>query len=161
MLKKKSSHKRFAYLRAFAGLALLLASTVHIRKIEALTSKSGKVPAQSASSSPIPGKCNGKLVVSSGKQNDGGAKIWTVNPDGSNPIQLTFESERDPKLPSYLHVHDIWPKWSPDGTKIAFHTLLRHADPPNGPNPDNYTIYIIDSQGNEVRRLILNQLPSL
>jgi len=105
---------------------------------------------------PTPGKYNGKLVLSSGRQQDGGVKLWTVNPDGSSPTQLTFESARDPNLPSYSHVQDFAPKWSPDGTKIAFRSYGR-----GNSGLADHAIYMIDSQGNQLQPLVLNQLPSL
>lgn len=40
---------------------------------------------------------------------DGNYEIYTINPDGTNPIRLTNTSARD-----------VHPTWSPDGRKIAF-----------------------------------------
>jgi len=105
------------------------------------------------------GRYNGKLVFTSDRQNDGGIKLWTMNPDGSNQTQLTFESERGPTLPSYVPVDDDHCKWSPDGTRIAFKSN-RNLDL-NNPDPEAYTIYIMDYPGHNVRRLILDQLPIL
>ena len=42
-----------------------------------------------------PWSYNGKLVFTSNRQNDGGIKLWSMSPDGSNQTQLTFESERE------------------------------------------------------------------
>src|SRR5882672_10257460 len=50
---------------------------------------------------------NGKIVFSS--QRDGNNEIYTMNPDGSDRVDLT----RNP-------ASDITPEWSPDGRGIAF-----------------------------------------
>ena len=78
-----------------------------------------------------------------------------MNPDGSNRTQLTFESDRGPNLPSYMYVYDSGPKWSPDGTRIAF-SSDRDYD-----SAEPYTIYIMDYPSRNVQRLILNQLTDL
>jgi Tol biopolymer transport system component len=49
---------------------------------------------------------NGKIVY------DGAAGIYSINPDGSAPTQLTDTS--------CCGSVDLDPTWSPDGTKIAF-----------------------------------------
>ena len=48
-----------------------------------------------------------KLVFLSTR--DGQAEIYSMNGDGTNPVNLTQSGNAD-----------IFPKWSPDGTKIAF-----------------------------------------
>src|SRR5947208_711309 len=107
----------------------------------------------------IKDRYNGKLVFSSDRQNDGGIKLWTMSPDGSNQTQLTFESERGPTLPRYVPVDDYFSKWSPDGTKIAFKSN-RNLDL-NNPDPEAYTMYVMNYQSHNVQRLILGQLPIL
>jgi Tol biopolymer transport system component len=60
------------------------------------------------------------------------AQIWIMNPDGSDPQQLT-----DRKGPN------IFPSWSPDGTKIAFVSF----------DGSNANIYVMNSDGSGVRPL--------
>ncbi|HCX29735.1 MAG TPA: hypothetical protein DHU55_08185, partial [Blastocatellia bacterium] len=69
--------------------------------------------------SAVRGKFNGKLVFSSDRHNSA-LSIWTINPDGSSPARLTDGKSRSDRLPSFAHVYDDFPAWSPDGTKIAF-----------------------------------------
>ncbi|MEX2556437.1 MAG: hypothetical protein WEB06_12515 [Actinomycetota bacterium] len=55
---------------------------------------------------------NGRIAFQLGPLPDGSAQIFTMNPDGSDVLQLTGF------LPG--EGSNIFPKWSPDGTKIAF-----------------------------------------
>ncbi len=154
------SFRKLTYVLSFVCLALVLASNLPTQHAEVSTSKSVRSVAQPGTTTTgTRGKYNGKLVFSTDRQNDGGLKLWTMNPDGSNQTQLTFESERGPTLPDYVPVYDDFCKWSPDGTKIALRSN-RNLDL-NNPYPDAYTIYVMDYQGNNVRRLILDQLPIL
>lgn len=50
-----------------------------------------------------------RLAFVSDRAPGGGLQVWTMNADGGNPVQLTFESG-DVSAPS----------WSPDGTRIAY-----------------------------------------
>jgi Tol biopolymer transport system component len=61
--------------------------------------------------------------------------IWTVNPNGSNPVQLTANS-RD---------WDESPAWSPNGKRIAFVNKDPVADQPNLAG----RIYIMDPDGSD------------
>src|SRR5207249_913469 len=81
------------------------------------------------------------------------------NPDGSNQVELTFESGRSPNLPAYVPVDDYFCKWSPDGTKIAFKSN-RNLDP-NNLDAEAYTMYVMDYQSQNIRPLVLDQLPIL
>src|SRR6185436_7782040 len=59
-------------------------------------------PAQAA----FPGQ-NGKIAFESAQSGD--SEIYTVDPAGGSPVQITDNS-----------VGDFRPVWSPDGTKLAF-----------------------------------------
>jgi Tol biopolymer transport system component len=66
---------------------------------------------------------------------DGGGDIWTMNADGTNPVQLTTNSSED------------WcPKFSPDGSKIAFQSK----------RDGNHEIYVMNSDGSNPIRLTNN-----
>ncbi len=59
--------------------------------------------------------------------------IYTINIDGSDPVQLT----------NHLNIRDSSPRWSPDGTQIVFRS-----------NRDGDSeIYVMDTDGSNVIRL--------
>jgi len=62
----------------------------------------------------------------------GGADgIWTVDPDGSNPVQVTTKAG------------DAYPSWSPDGSRIAFTSTRDGAG----------DLYIVNADGSQLQRL--------
>ena len=61
--------------------------------------------------------------------------IWVMNPDGTNQTKLTD----NPAV-------DEMPEWSPDGTKIAFHSFRDF----------NWEIYIMDPDGSNQTRITNN-----
>jgi Tol biopolymer transport system component len=145
----------------FSFIWLVLLSTCLRTEHAAVFERKSTKPSEQSNgtTSGARGRYNGKLVFSSDRQNDGGLKLWIMNPDGSNQTQLTFESERGPTLPSYVPVDDEFCKWSPDGTRIALKSN-RNLDL-NAPASEAYTVYVMDYQGQNVQRLILDQLPAL
>ena len=64
----------------------------------------------------------------------GPVAIWSLNPDGSDPRQLTH--------PTTVQENDREPRWSPDGTRIAY----TH----DGTDPG---IYVMQADGSNPRRL--------
>jgi len=60
-----------------------------------------------------------------------------MNPDGSSPTRLTDDRSRTERLPSFTHVYDGGPVWSPDGTRIAF-VSNRDSD---------FAVYTMDADG--------------
>ena len=96
------------------------------------------VAAGESARAAFPGK-NGKITFST--WTSPGADeldIHAVNPDGSGRMNLTDS-------PSAM---DAGAVWSPDGTKIAFHSSL-------GSTPDNYAdnIFTMNADGSDVTRL--------
>jgi Tol biopolymer transport system component len=73
---------------------------------------------------------NGKIVFRTNR--DGNAEIYTMNPDGTDRVDLT----RNP-------AEDVDPRWSPDGKRIVF------ASNRSG----NYEIYTMNTDGGGVTRL--------
>jgi len=70
-----------------------------------------------------------KIVFSSDK------KIYTMNPDGSNQIKLTDNS-----------CYNLYPKWSPDGSKIVYSS-----------NCDgDFEIFVMNYDGTSVKQLTNN-----
>jgi Tol biopolymer transport system component len=64
--------------------------------------------------------------------------IYVMDADGSNVVRLT-----DDPAGEYM------PKWSPDGSSIAF----VREDGPGSPTPTRSTIYIMNPDGSEARRI--------
>jgi Tol biopolymer transport system component len=75
-----------------------------------------------------------------------GPQIFTMNPDGSNPIQLTYLSSTNNTSP-----HVMLPQFSYDGSRIVF---MSNVDFP--PGSLSYNIYSINTDGTNLRRLTFN-----
>src|SRR5438477_7478830 len=121
------------------------------RNVEATSNNGPKSTVQGSSAiGQTKGKVNGKIVFTSDRNKDPGFKLWSMNPDGSNPTQLTSESGRDPSLPSYMPVYDGPAKWSPDGSKIAF-KAIRNGDY----RTESYAIYVMDADAGNVQRMVI------
>src|SRR3989344_3868053 len=65
---------------------------------------------------------------------DGDFEIYVMDPDGTNVVNLTNNA-----------IHDRWPTWSPDGTRIAFISGLGNSD-----------VYIMDANGKNQERVTTN-----
>ena len=76
------------------------------------------------------GPFNGKIAFSSHR--DGHFQIYTMNPDGTNQVNISNNSANDES-----------PSWSPDGTKIAFHST----------RDGNFEIYVMNADGTNQTRL--------
>src|SRR5258705_292348 len=100
-----------------------------------------------ATPKPARGRYNGKIVFRSNRH-DSSLSIWSMNPDGSSPTRLTDDKSRTERLPSFAHVYDRNPAWSPDGTKISFVS-----------NRNFYSaLYIMNADGSNAR-LVTDQVP--
>lgn len=81
---------------------------------------------------------NERIVYSKFSADAGSCSIWTMNLDGSDPVQLT-----DAKKGYAYH-----PRYSPDGKKIVFDCYKKDKK-------DN-DIYIIDADGNNMTQVTIN-----
>jgi Tol biopolymer transport system component len=85
-----------------------------------------------AARATFPG-ANGKIVFETNR--NGNADVYTMNPDGTNRINLTHNP-----------AEDVEPRWSPDGSRIAF------ASNRTG----NFEIYTMSAAGGDLQRLTYN-----
>lgn len=65
---------------------------------------------------------------------EGDLEIFVMDADGSNVRQLTFNG---------MGIFDAWPRWSPNGKRIAFHSNV----------DGNFEIYIINADGTDLTRV--------
>ena len=98
----------------------------------------------------FPGE-NGKIVFHSDRGGGDDLNIWTMNPDGSNPVNLTAGSPAD----------DAFPNWSPDGRKILFES---QRETPTNPTPPGFTegpdaeLFVMNADGSHLRQITFNDL---
>lgn len=74
---------------------------------------------------------NTKIAFTSGR--DGNSEIYVMDADGTNLKRLTNSP-----------ANDFEPSWSPDGSKIAFASIVNYT---------KYQIYLINADGTNLRRL--------
>ena len=145
-----SIHAKAARFLLFICFAIAVVATLTTRKVDAIRANSVNSTTQEFSTTlPTKGKVNGKIVFTSDRKGPG-LKLWSMNPDGSNPVQLTDESGRGPNLPSYVHVWDGPAKWSPDGSKIAFRSIR------NGDAAESHSLYVMNADGTNVQRIVID-----
>jgi Tol biopolymer transport system component len=110
-----------------------------------LTVSATQKPAQAA----FPGE-NGKFLYCDEADRDAPCEIFSINPDGSSRMQLTF-------LPLDLYTRgDTDPESSPDGSKIAFsRATYTYRDVGGGTTEQIYTqdIYVMNADGSGLREI--------
>ncbi len=85
---------------------------------------------------------NRKIVYVRRREGDGPEQLFTANPDGTKQTPLT--------MPGWAEAVDN-PRYSPDGTKIAFEATVRDTgDVLGDPNTD---IFVINADGSGLTRL--------
>ena len=123
---------------AGVGLIALAAGVLLMReRSSGATTGSSQAQRQEETLPPPPGVDDGPIrriayVEVQGEEGD----IWTMNPDGSDKVQLTDEPgwEGDPV-------------WSPSGRRIAFNMRPSGGDP-------RYELWVINSDGSDRRQIL-------
>ena len=90
---------------------------------------------------------DGSMIAFHSRRDDpAGEEIYRMNADGSNVVRLTFNNGPSPGPPNPC---DIFPAWSPDGTRIVWNS---------GRGSDNFgDIYTMRaSDGGDIRRITSN-----
>ena len=93
------------------------------------------LPSDSEGSTAMTAPKTGKVAFTSNR--DGNWDIWTMNPDGSNPVNLT----RDAAI-------DLHPAWSPSGEQILFVSFREEGK--------ESSLYLMDANGNNIRKALDN-----
>lgn len=88
---------------------------------------------QATDASPVPQ--NG-VIAFPGRDSQGRQQLFTINPDGSNRRQITFEN------------NNSMPSWSPNGTRLVY---VSRTPAPN--------LTIIDADGGNPRTLVVGDAP--
>jgi Tol biopolymer transport system component len=136
---RKSQAARYLTL-LITGAVLGVPMKPATQRIRAASASTDLIVQATPTPRPVRGRYNGKIVFTSDRHNEA-LSIWSMNPDGSSPTRLTDDKSRTERLPSFAHVYDSGPAWSPDGTKIAFIS-----------NRNSYfALYIMNADGSNVQ----------
>ena len=93
------------------------------------------LPADSEDSPAATAPKTGKVAFASNR--DGDWDIWTMNPDGSNPVNLTQDT-----------AIDFHPSWSPSGEQILFVSFREEGK--------EASLYLMGADGNNIRKVLDN-----
>ena len=93
------------------------------------------LPSDSEDSDAMIAPKAGKVAFVSNR--DGNWDIWTMNPDGSDPVNLTRDV-----------ASDFHPTWSPTGEQILFVSFREDGK--------ESSLYLMDAEGNNIRKVLDN-----
>ena len=94
-----------------------------------------ELPSHAKDSSTMTAPGTGKVAFASNR--DGNWDIWTMNPDGSDPVNLTRDV-----------ASDFHPAWSPTGEQILFVSFREKGK--------ESSLYLMDADGNNIRKILDN-----
>jgi TolB protein len=80
-----------------------------------------------------------KIAYTKYSSDAGSCSIWTMDLDGSNPVQVTDAKK------GYSHN----PRWSPDGKRLVFQSFKK--------DKKDYDLYIISSDGEKLTQITTNK----
>jgi len=139
--KQNHTRRRAALIVICLSLALLLLASNRA----ANWTVSGEI-VTAAQSASIRGRYNGKIVLVSDRHYGQGLSVWTINPDGSSPTRLTNGKPRRDNVPLFASVSEEAPAWSPDGTRMVFHSINR--------SPGPGCLYTMNADGSNLNMLV-------
>ena len=93
------------------------------------------LPSSSEDSAATTAPKTGKVAFTSNRS--GNWDIWTMNPDGSDPVNLTRDV-----------ASDFHPTWSPTGEQILFVSFREEGK--------ESSLYLMDADGNNIRKVLDN-----
>ena len=130
--------------------SLSMSTIARMLRVSAVVCVGGLAAGVSPALAAFPGD-NGKIAFNSDRGLGDDLDIWTMNPDGSNRVNLTAGSRGE----------DASPVWSADGQKILF---ISNRETPGNPTPPGFSegpdfeIFVMNADGSNQRQITFNEL---
>ena len=136
--------------RLLARKGRFVSATARVLRPLAVICVGGLAAGVSPALAAFPGE-NGRIAFHSDRGGSDVVNIWTMNADGTHPVNLTGGSRGE----------DAFPNWSADGQKILF---MSDRKTPGNPTPPGFTegpdfeIFVMNADGSHQRQITFNEL---